>query len=71
MTGLHANEECHPLFRYVSSRHSDEAYVHFKRGFMSGTCGLDTSKWKKGSFPGWNEDMLWQGFLPLPRRSGG
>lgn len=52
--------------RYIQSRHSDAAWVHFERGFMSATCETRSQRWVASAFPGWNEDLLYKGLQTLP-----
>jgi hypothetical protein len=46
--------------RYVDTKHSDQPYVHFSKGFIHATCN-PTSEWKSISMPGWNEDWSFNG----------
>lgn len=41
---------------YKNTKHMDEAYIHYRKGTLQGNCDLDSSKWKKEHFPGWNND---------------
>jgi hypothetical protein len=48
---------------YVRSDHWRQPYIHFEKGFLSGNCVIEDKEWNKNNFPGWNEDIVFRGFL--------
>ena len=42
--------------RYAATRHYEQPYVHFPKGFVQGDCSPDMSEWTPGHMPGWNAD---------------
>jgi hypothetical protein len=42
--------------RYVSSRHSEQPYPPFPRGFIKAACNLNPALWDRRQMPGWNAD---------------
>mmetsp|Transcript_27880 Transcript_27880/g.66394 ORF Transcript_27880/g.66394 Transcript_27880/m.66394 type:complete len:697 (+) Transcript_27880:173-2263(+) len=46
---------------YNSSRHNDEAFVHFQKGTVGALCEV-TPAWNEKQLPGWNADWLGRGF---------
>eukprot|EP00960_Hanusia_phi_P050701 760367-Hanusia_phi.AAC.2 len=45
------------LQRYVETKHSDEAYIHWKEGTLKGTC-KKTENFKGEKLPMWNRDII-------------
>ena len=41
---------------YVNTRHAQQPYIHFNKGFILANCDMDESLWKPQSHPGWNVD---------------
>jgi hypothetical protein len=41
---------------YVNTRHAQQPYLPFRKGFINADCKLDHSLWQGQYFPGWNVD---------------
>lgn len=48
----HAVSPDAPTHRYKRSKHNEQAYVHFRKGAVKGTCAPDSRSWKEDNFPG-------------------
>jgi len=53
------------VVRYIDSNHNHAAWMPFEKGLLSGNCKTEPALWQKQRFPGWNEDIMFNGFLPL------
>lgn len=47
---------------YVNTRHNDQPYIKFKRGFIKGACTPIPEHWQDGFMPGWNRDLTTAAF---------
>lgn len=54
---------------YVDTRHDDQPYVHFSRGFVQGTCSPVNGLWEPKFMPGWNEDWTISAFEKIPNNN--
>jgi hypothetical protein len=41
---------------YVQTRHEQQPYIEFPKGFITGKCVPDSKKWIPQYMPGWNKD---------------
>jgi hypothetical protein len=41
---------------YVDTRHNDQPYIKFPKGFVAADCELDAERWQARYMPGWNAD---------------
>ncbi len=57
----------HPVMqRYHDSKHHDDAYIHYDKGFVQADCTLDHAHYATDKFPGWNADWLVSGLATTP-----
>ena len=60
----------HPVMqRYHDSKHHDDAYIHYDKGFVQADCTLDHAHYATDKFPGWNADWLVSGLATTPLES--
>eukprot|EP01041_Mallomonas_annulata_P009040 gene9040-18722_t len=49
---------------YVNTRHGEQPYVKFPRGFLQADCATDRERWQGRFMPGWNEDLTVKALSP-------
>lgn len=54
---------------YVDTRHDDQPYVHFEKGFIQGTCSPVNDQWQSKFMPGWNEDWTTSSYQQIDNTS--
>jgi hypothetical protein len=62
--GIFGNDKIvRPIVKhYVDTRHADQPYVHFKKGFLEADCEVVKDRWREKYMPGWNVDVTVNAF---------